>query len=118
MSARLKRDDAVLVVAETLANGAPHPMHGRTGVVLEVRAAVAHPVRVHLDGRSGRPGRTVMLAHDELERVVLTVVDGVADADEGEAECEGHESLDGAHMGETVYCDGTCRPAHRTAVSA
>lgn len=24
-------------------------------------------------------------------------------------ECEGHESLDGAHMGETVYCDGTCR---------
>lgn len=23
--------------------------------------------------------------------------------------CEGHESLDGAHMGETVYCDGTCR---------
>lgn len=24
-------------------------------------------------------------------------------------ECEGHESLDGAHMGETVYCDGSCR---------
>lgn len=24
------------------------------------------------------------------------------------ADCEGHESLDGAHMGETVYCDGTC----------
>lgn len=23
-------------------------------------------------------------------------------------ECEGHESLNGAHMGETVYCDGTC----------
>jgi len=23
-------------------------------------------------------------------------------------ECEGHESLDGAHMGEAVYCDGTC----------
>lgn len=22
--------------------------------------------------------------------------------------CDGHESLDGAHMGETVYCDGTC----------
>ncbi len=29
------------------------------------------------------------------------------DEDEG---CQGHESLDGAHMGETVYCDGTCRP--------
>ena len=24
------------------------------------------------------------------------------------SECEGHESLDGAHMGETVYCDGSC----------
>lgn len=27
-----------------------------------------------------------------------------------EDECEGHESLDGAHMGEAVYCDGSCRP--------
>ncbi|WP_439681541.1 hypothetical protein [Embleya sp. MST-111070] len=25
--------------------------------------------------------------------------------------CQGHESLDGAHMGETVYCDGSCSPA-------
>ena len=24
-------------------------------------------------------------------------------------DCEGHESLDGAHMGEVVYCDGSCR---------
>jgi hypothetical protein len=24
------------------------------------------------------------------------------------AECEGHESLDGAHMGEIVFCDGSC----------
>jgi len=23
-------------------------------------------------------------------------------------ECEGHESLAGAHMGESVYCDGSC----------
>jgi hypothetical protein len=28
-----------------------------------------------------------------------------------DAQCEGHESLAGAHMGESVYCDGTCRPA-------
>ena len=28
--------------------------------------------------------------------------------DDDEDECEGHESLDGAHMGETVYCDGSC----------
>jgi hypothetical protein len=25
-----------------------------------------------------------------------------------EPECEGHESLNGAHMGETVYCRGAC----------
>ena len=24
-------------------------------------------------------------------------------------ECEGHESLAGQHMGEAVYCDGSCR---------
>lgn len=24
------------------------------------------------------------------------------------AECEGHESLAGAHMGQSVFCDGTC----------
>lgn len=23
--------------------------------------------------------------------------------------CEGHESLDGAHMGESVFCDGGCQ---------
>jgi hypothetical protein len=31
------------------------------------------------------------------------------DDDDPDDECEGHESLDGEHMGETVYCDGTCR---------
>jgi hypothetical protein len=25
------------------------------------------------------------------------------------AECPGHESTDGAHMGEAVYCDGSCQ---------
>jgi hypothetical protein len=65
----------VRVVAQTLSNGAAHPMLGRTGVVLEVRAKVPHPVRVYLVGRPGYPGRTVMLAHDELERVVLAVTD-------------------------------------------
>ena len=34
---------------------------------------------------------------------------------EDEPECEGHESLDGAHMGEAVYCDGTC-VKHSTSV--
>lgn len=31
------------------------------------------------------------------------------DEDDDDEGCQGHESLDGAHMGETVYCDGTCR---------
>ncbi|GAA3751186.1 hypothetical protein [Micromonospora maritima] len=31
------------------------------------------------------------------------------DEDDDENECEGHESLDGAHEGESVYCDGSCR---------
>lgn len=26
-----------------------------------------------------------------------------------EPECEGHESLAGEHMGETVFCDGSCQ---------
>lgn len=112
---RSARGDVVRVAAQELSNGAPHPMHGRTGVVLEVRAKVPHPVRVHLAGQPGLPARTVMLAHNELERVILTVAEAVAgdewDADEAEAECAGHESLDGARMGETVYCDGTCLTA-------
>lgn len=29
--------------------------------------------------------------------------------DDDELACEGHESLAGEHMGETVYCDGTCK---------
>ena len=32
--------------------------------------------------------------------------DGELDDPEG---CEGHESLAGEHMGETVYCDGSCQ---------
>jgi hypothetical protein len=71
----LERGVLVRVVAATLSNGAPHPMLGRTGVVLEVRAKVPYPVRVHLDGQPGRPGRTVMLAAAELERVILAVRD-------------------------------------------
>ena len=26
--------------------------------------------------------------------------------------CDGHESLSGAHMGESVYCDGRCQRHH------
>lgn len=59
----LERGAGVRVVAETLANGAPHPYAGRTGVVLEVRDIGLYPVRVQVAGRA------VMFAADELERV-------------------------------------------------
>jgi hypothetical protein len=54
----------VRVVATTLANGAPHPMLGRTGVVLEVRDIGPHPVRVSIGGRP------VMFAAAELAPAV------------------------------------------------
>ncbi|OBG21506.1 hypothetical protein A5768_25705 [Mycolicibacterium fortuitum] len=34
---------------------------------------------------------------------------------EDDNECEGHESLAGEHMGESVYCDGSCRRAAKRA---
>ena len=34
-----------------------------------------------------------------------------ADEDDDPDVCPGHESLDGAHMGESVYCDGSCQSA-------
>ena len=61
MSGLLERDDVVRVVAETLSNGAPHPHHGRTGVVLDVKAGGQYPVLVQVVGRK------VRFAADELE---------------------------------------------------
>lgn len=43
-------------------------------------------------------------AHADLDDDELD--DDELDEDE---DCEGHESLDGAHMGESVYCDGSCK---------
>jgi hypothetical protein len=40
---------------------------------------------------------------------LLEVIDLTTEDDDDEAGCEGHESLAGEHMGETVYCDGTCK---------
>jgi hypothetical protein len=31
------------------------------------------------------------------------------DQDDDDLECPGHESLSGGHMGESIYCDGSCR---------
>lgn len=43
------------------------------------------------------------------ERMVPRVELNFAGSPE-DAECEGHESLAGAHMGESVFCDGSCNP--------
>jgi hypothetical protein len=39
-------------------------------------------------------------------------------AQDDEDGCEGHESLNGADMGQTVFCDGTCRPNDKIAIPA
>ncbi len=70
MSAQLAAGETVRVVAETLANGAPHPFVGRTGLVDEVRAIGQHPVRVLVDGRA------IMFAVEELERHADVIPDG------------------------------------------
>uniref|UniRef100_UPI003F4915AF hypothetical protein n=1 Tax=Promicromonospora sp. CA-291202 TaxID=3240016 RepID=UPI003F4915AF len=65
MSARLKRGDVVRVVAETLSNGAPHPLFRQAGVVVQVHRRGLWRVQVHIDGR---PGRVVKFRPDELAR--------------------------------------------------
>lgn len=35
--------------------------------------------------------------------------DSAAEDDPSERECQGHESLAGEHMGESVFCGGECR---------
>lgn len=45
----------------------------------------------------------------EMFEVVAEIGADEWDDDYADDECEGHESLAGSHMGETVYCDGTCR---------
>lgn len=59
-------DDVVRVVAEKLANGAPHPFFGRKGLVSEIRTRGHRRVRVHIVGPGGR---AVMFSADELEHV-------------------------------------------------
>jgi hypothetical protein len=73
VSTVLAAGETVRVVAATLANGAPHPFVGRTGLVDEVRAVGQHPVRVLVDGRA------IMFAVDELERHAGDVAPGISD---------------------------------------
>jgi hypothetical protein len=47
-------------------------------------------------------------ANRMLPEIQAEVAQENAANDEGDG-CDGHESLSGAHMGETVYCDGSCR---------
>jgi hypothetical protein len=45
---------------------------------------------------------------DEWERWYWRDYDHALSLQEDGPECQGHESLNGAHMGQTAYCDGTC----------
>lgn len=48
---------------------------------------------------------------ERLVRLLAALYDKTPHGDDQDDDngCEGHESLDGAHMGESVYCDGSCR---------
>lgn len=55
------------------------------------------------------------IGHDYVYAMIAASTDATLrefdeiEDDDDDLGCDGHESLDGAHMGETVYCDGTCR---------
>ncbi len=44
------------------------------------------------------------------QTVTTPITDSDVELDEYDEDgCEGHESLAGARMGQTVYCDGSCQ---------
>jgi hypothetical protein len=51
----------------------------------------------------------VLRLADGSEFQLTIVQSSYVDAEDDDEGCEGHESLAGQHMGETVYCDGSCR---------
>ena len=82
------------------------------------RIAVATPERggwvlVDFDGEAVGQGELLPnLAACEnvvLSPVFQAYVDSAQNLGLLESACEGHESLAGAHMGESVFCNGTCQ---------
>lgn len=75
-------------------------------------AAGIEEERIYVAGRRDDAEKLVRLFAALYEQAVdaPSVVDWNDDEDD---QCEGHESLDGAHMGEAVYCDGSCRRVAR-----
>lgn len=55
--------------------------------------------------RGAEPGRFV----DTLDRLWAAGMDARLEAEAEIEGCEGHESLDGANMGQSTYCGGSCR---------
>lgn len=45
----------------------------------------------------------------EFEAAITAAREYDSDQWDDDDECEGHESLNGADMGATVYCDGYCQ---------
>lgn len=103
---RLKRTGQGLGTAlqTLLDNSLPLPGYVHRGTItgrIPSTPNIEHLLGFHT---AAEPGLTVG-DYTELETKLMTSL-GV---DEDNNECEGHESLDGAHMGESVYCDGSCR---------
>lgn len=94
---RGRRQELVLTLAEFAAD--PQQAMGLVPVFVDASGifALTEPITNVTDHRTPPP----VDEQDQQDEV------GEGDDDFG---CERHESLDGAHMGEAVYCDSSCRP--------
>jgi hypothetical protein len=91
---RFQIDDVVFVT----------PSHGRQFDVIEVHA-LDEMIRV-MPRNPGTDDRPQWVGVTYAEHVPARHIEPVEDDEQ--PECEGHESLAGEHMGEGVYCDGSC----------
>lgn len=75
-----------------------------------VPAEPVQPADERTKVRCGNHGKDFRVYHGSVAEVRACCATYAAPKrQEEKPECEGHESLDGAHMSETVYCDGSCR---------
>lgn len=123
--ANQKKMPGVGAPGETTELGKPMSDQKTTAPVVtvdEARATIEWNVRIGdetawesilvevVDGQmeiSGRGDGPVTIPLENLGIVMAYMVELNVQATEG-VECGGHESLDGAHMGVTVLCDGSC----------
>ena len=96
------RDNDVVTVT-------PH-RNGRQFDVIDANVGGVDPELVQVFPR--RPQSTEdtgrWVGREWVRRVPAEVIEPLDEGDDEQAECDGHESLNGADMGESVYCDGNC----------